>query len=311
VVDTNLFVWDMQGSLLIQLPADQGRLNAALDYPADGSLLMVYSPDATGLDIYNTTTWTLVQRLNQNDITGGVIAPDGLTVVTVGNSSKKLIIWEVSNGEKLMEIDPEIRMRSISFNPQGDLLVVTGMGDLEKPDDYDAIGAVYETKTWTKLTNLYSIMGDGNLEFTADGSRMAVFSDGLSTVWEAPDEKLSAGFEIVKQFQSALAEGDYNKAASYFEVDENELDYLVEVGLDPTDVAGSFKDLCDQQIIFCYPVKELVMMGRDWYDQAYLVRLENTLGETFTSPAGAQIIHLYTRINDEGDLKIIFLPMDF
>lgn len=311
VVDDTLYVWDTQGNLLKQVPADQGRIKAALNYSADGSIFTVYSPGATGIDVYDTTTWTLMHRFDQPDITGAVLSPDGLTLISVGDSGNKLILWDIVKGQKLQEITPGLRISSVAFNPSGDLLVLSGTGALEKPDDYDVMGAVYETQTWTKLTNLYSFIGGGSIRFAADGARMAVFSDGLPTIWEAPDVELVKGYETVQQFQSALAEGDYAKAASYFTVDENELEYLVEVGLDPSDVAGSLKRLCNQEIIFCLPVKELVMMGRDWYDQAYLVRLENKAGETFTSPQGAQIIHLYTRVTDEGDLKIIFLPMDF
>lgn len=311
VVVETLYVWDMQGNLLKQIPADQGRIKAALNYSVDGSVFTVYSPGATGIDVYDTAAWTLTHRFDQPDITGAVLSPDGLTLVTVGDSGNKLTLWDVVKGQKLQEITPGLRISSLAFNPSGDLLVLSGMGALEKPDDYDVMGAVYETQTWTKLTNLYSFIGGGSIKFAADGARMAVFGDGLPTVWEAPDVDLVKGYETVQQFQSALSEGDYAKAASYFTVDENELEYLVEVGLDPSDVAGSFQELCEQEIIFCLPIKELVMMGRDWYDQAYLVRLETITGETFTSPKGAQIIHLYTQIDPEDEPKVIFLPMDF
>ena len=64
------------------------------------------------------------------------------------------------------------------------------------------------------------------MEFSLDGSQMAVMGNSSYSIWGTPDETLKAGFEVVKQFQEALSTGDYEQAASLFSTTESELDYL-------------------------------------------------------------------------------------
>ncbi len=72
------------------------------------------------------------------------------------------------------------------------------------------------------------------MEFSLDGSQMAVMGNSSYSIWGTPDETLKAGFEVVKQFQEALSTGDYEQAASLFSTTESELDYLKEFGLTRT-----------------------------------------------------------------------------
>ena len=77
----------------------------------------------------------------------------------------------------------------------------------------------------------------------------------FDSIWGMPDAKLLSGFDVVKQFQTALHDGDYAKAASLYVVDERETEFLLEMGIDPKNLAGSFETLCADQAIFCHPVK--------------------------------------------------------
>jgi hypothetical protein len=139
---------------------------------------------------------------------------------------------------------------------------------------------------------------------------MAMFDGALTTIWMAPDAQLLAGFETIQQFQKALATGDYAAAAAFFMVDELEVDYLSEMGVDVNDLAGSFERLCESQTIFCHPVQELVMMGYSFDYLTYLVRLTGPDGATFTTPAGAQIIYFYLMFGEDGKPRLIYLPQD-
>ena len=82
--------------------------------------------------------------------------------------------------------------------------------------------------------------------------------------------------QVIKQFQASLFLRNYDTAASLFEANPGEEDFLSETGLDLTDLPGSFERLCENQEFFCYPVYDLVMMGNDWDTMVYLVRLEDS-----------------------------------
>jgi DNA-binding beta-propeller fold protein YncE len=310
VANDTLFVWNPSGGILFQTPAYNARASAALAYSADGSHLLVFSPDRIGLDIYSTTDWTLSRRLAVADVWDAEISPDGGLVASITSENKSVVVWDVDSGEQLAEIDPEIRTLSLQFNPAGDLLIIAGYGNLDQKDDYSIIGALFETQNWSRVNTLHSYSSEGKFKFNRDGSRMVVFGSYANTIWELPDAQLLAGFEVVQQFQQALAAGDYDTAASLFEVTEGEAEYLVEIGIDPNDLAGSFSALCEAGTIFCLPVKELVMMGYDWDTMTYLLRLEGSSGDAFASPEGATIIYLYLIKGADGLPRLIFPAMD-
>ena len=52
-----------------------------------------------------------------------------------------------------------------------------------------------------------------DVEFSLDGSQMAVMGNSSYSIWGTPDETLKAGFEVVKQFQEALSTGDYEQSS--------------------------------------------------------------------------------------------------
>lgn len=310
VINSTLYVWNRSGEILLQTPAYQSWASAALSYSADGSRLVVFSPNRTGVDVYETSGWKMKDRFNLNKIRDASISPDGHLLAGINPLDNTAVVWDVDTGERLAELDPGLQANSVNFNPAGDLLIISGMGNLDHEDGYSTIGTVYETRTWSHLDNLYSFSDNGKVEFNRDGSRMAVFSSRFPTIWELPDAQLQEGFDVVQQFQAALHTGDYAAAASLFEVDYWEVESLTEMGIDRNDLAGSFKRLCDAQAIFCQPVKELVLMGYDWEDMVYLVRLTASDGGIFSSPQGAQVIYIYLRPGMDGQPRIIYPPQE-
>ena len=119
---------------------------------------------------------------------------------------------------------------------------------------------------------------------------------------------LKAGFEKEKRFQQALADGDYELAASLFTVDDNQKGYLTGLGFDLNNLPDSFAKLCQAKTIFCYPIKDLRMMGYTWDNLLqYLVRFEGPNDTIFTSPKGYQTLFLYARPGSDGE-PVIMLP---
>lgn len=310
VVDDTLYVWDPSGKLLFQAPAYKLMISGGLAYSADGSRLTVFSPGHTGVDVYDTNNWTLVRRIAFDKIQDVAISPDGQLVVAVNTVDETATVWSVESGEQVAHLDPGHWADSVQFNPAGDLLIVAGLGNLDTQDGYSSIGTLYDTQTWTKVDDLYSFSSDGRIEFNKDGSRMAIAGNSEHTIWALPDEKLQAGFEVVKQFQAALSTGDYAAAAALFEVIDGEKTYLTEIGIDVNDISGSFERLCKTPEVFCHPVSELVMMGYSWDTMTYLVRLQDPNGGVFTSPKGAHIIYFYVNTDADGNLRVSYPPVD-
>jgi hypothetical protein len=311
VADGTLYTWDPSGKLLLQAKSYNTRASAALSYSTDGSRLILYSPDGKGIDIYNTSDWMIIRSIIQENIFNAEISPDGRLIAANSESYHSVVIWDIATGERLAEIDPGFQLTSLQFNPSGDLLIVGGYGYLDHEDEYSLIGGLYETQTWSRVDTLHSFSSEGIFRFNRDGSRMVVFGSYANTIWELPDAQLLAGYEVVKQFQQALATGDYDTAASLFEVIERDEEYFVEMGFDLDDLAGSLERFCEDKTIYCHQLKELVLMGYEWDTLVYMVRLEGSSGEVFTAPNGATIIHLYLEERDDGQLRVIYPALEY
>lgn len=310
-VNGQLYVWDAEGKEIARLPVYQGTLSSGLTFNTDGSLLAVLADKRDGLLIYDTADWTLKQKIAFSNAWSISFSADGRFVGAVDSEKDVVQIWQVATGEPVTKLQPTLYNISIQFSPKSDLLIVTGSSHLDTEDDYSLIAEVYATQDWTKLDNLHSFGDSGTVRFNRDGSQMTILNGYSAEIWGVPDATLVVGQEKIKQFQQALARGDYNLAASLFTVDEGQKGTLVEMGVDLNDLPGSFAKLCEAKTLLCYPVKDLVMMGRDWDTLIYLVHLETPEGEYYTSPKGAQIIYLYANTGKDDQPELIYLPQDY
>lgn len=311
LIRDTLYAWDASGNLLFQTPANLNGTSKFISFSANGSRLITFSSGRIGVDIYNTAGWSKVRHIETDKIRYAAISPDGRFLAILNQERDSASVWDVDTGEELALLNLEYSGYSIHFNPAGDLLIIPGMGSLEQQDDYSTIGALFDTTTWTKLDTMVSYSREGLIDFNRDGNRMMISDGGVPQVWALPDESLREGLDIVREFQTALSQGDYSTAAALFEYDEREAELFTEMGIDPDNLAASFEQLCKNETIFCRPIERLLVMGHDWDDMVYLVQLEGTDGKVFTSPNGAQIIYMYARIDKNGEPRVIYLPMDF
>ncbi len=313
VVNKTLYVWRPDGELIFSIPAYQRSVSAGLAYSPDGSLLAIYAKDRKGILVYKASDGTLVHQFSVDGLSEITFSPDGQMLA--GFSSQdylyNVVVWNLQSEEKLAEFVPGNLAESIVFSPDGSLLLVTGSPNLKGQDDYSKIAEIYDTQTWAHIDDLRSFEQTGKIQFTQDGSEFFLVSDFNTSIWGEPDAPLLAGLEQLKQFQLALSEGDYEKAATFFKIVESEKGYLVDAGMDINDLPGSFERLCQSQAFFCYPVKELVMMGHEGRFLSYLVRLADSSGEPYTSPNGAQIIHMYLETDENGLPFLFTLPKDY
>jgi WD40 repeat protein len=309
VVNNILYVWDPAGKLLYQKPASQGTYNAGLNFSGDGKLLSIYAEDQSGVDVLNSADGSLVQRFPLESIGGIAISPDGRFLAGYNYYDFMVEVWNIPTGDKVAEITPETYTSSLAFSPKSDMLIISGISNqLETEDDYMKIADLYETSSWTRLDNLYSFFLEGRVKFSADGTKMAIFQSGLVSIWGEPDQKLLAGFDVLKNFQLALSQGKYEEAASMFALDEYNTEFLVGIGLDVNDIPGFFERMCAAQSLVCYPVKDLVMMGYDWDSLQYLVRIEDPSGGYLIGPKGGQIFQV-TLGSDQNGNPVITWPL--
>jgi WD40 repeat protein len=309
IVEQTLYVWDPSGQLLLQTPAAITRLGyGPIAYSANGSRIAFISSGRTGIEVYDTVSWALVRQIDTEHILDITLSPDGSLLAAIDAESDTAVVWNLDTGIPIIELDPEQQVAYIRFNPAGDLLVIAGPGRFDSPDAYSRIGTLYETDQWSPLTQLYSFLEWGKIEFSQDGKRMAVMGIITKAIYEETSPELLAGYEILQQFQNALHSGDYARAAALFYFDERDADYNNKLGLFSNDPAGSFERLCTEEKIYCYPIAELLAMGYEWESLIYMVRLNND-GTPVTTDTGSQLFHFYLTNTPEG-LKINYLPYE-
>lgn len=311
LIAKTLYVWDPSGALLHEIPTQQTATNSTVVFSLGGSRLLAYSRDGIVVEVFDTAGWKLANSIETGGARSAALSPDGHILAVLDTSKDAVAIWNLDNTEQVAQVDLDGTGYALQFNPRGDLLIVTGIGNLDTVDGYSRLGILVETQTWQKLDELYSFAGYGPLEFSLDGSRMMVFDSALTSLWELPERDLLDGLEVVRAFQKALSIGDFATAASLFDPTVYGAEYFAGIDIEVDDLAGSFEQLCASGEIFCQPIKELVMMGHDWYDMVYLVTLEGEGGEAFTSPDGARIVYLTLEADAAGDLHVTFPAMDY
>lgn len=309
LVGQTLYVWDLSGQLLLQRPAALTRFgDASIAYSANGARIAFISPGLAEVEVYDTSNWELIRKIESEHTFDIAFSPDAHLLAAIDYESDTATIWDLDTGDQIVEIDPDQEVGYIRFNPAGDLLVIAGPGKIDTPDQYARIGTLYETNQWSLLEHLYSFIDWGRIEFSQDGKRMAVMGEFSKAIYEHANPELIEGYETLHEFQNALHSGDFARAAALFEYDLRDEEFWKELGLQPDDVAGSFERMCAGEVIYCYPVRELVTMGYDWEALVYLVRLDNN-GTPVTGENGSQLFTFYLG-NSSDELKLVFLPYD-
>jgi hypothetical protein len=102
--------------------------------------------------------------------------------------------------------------------------------------------------------------------------------------------------------------GDYATAAALFQPDEINREYLVEQGMDFSDLPDTFASLCASQALTCQPMLEAVMLGYDFDSIFILARLQAPDGNVFTTSLGATLFYFYLAPSDPPVL--ITLPFE-
>jgi hypothetical protein len=307
VVNQALYVWNADGSLRFQAPAGSRSIGYATPaYSADASRLLIPAPDAR-VNVFDTASGTILGTIRAA-FTDAHLAPDGRSVVTIDWETGDGQVWEVDSGSLVGAFSTPHSAESVQFNPADDLLVISGLGNLQTPDSYQYLATIIDTRSGAILGELFSFGDPGQVRINQDGSRVAFFRGAVPGVYGPADETLQSAVESVRLFQAALHTGDYAAAAAYFQPDEFNREYLAEQGFDFSDLPTSFTSLCVSQALACLPLLEAVMLGYDYEDIAILARLQAPDGSVFTTPGGGTLFFFYLAPSDPPVL--ITLPFD-
>jgi hypothetical protein len=259
------------------------------------------------LNVFDTLSGAILRTIPAT-YTDAHLSPDGRSVAAVNWDTGTGQVWEVDSGALVATFSTPHRAESVRFNPAGDLLVVSGLGDLQTPDSYNYLATLFDTRSWAVLDELFSVGDYGQVRFSQDGSRVAFLGSSVPGIYGPADDTLLSALETVRRFQAALHAGDYAAAAALFQPDEYNREDVAAQGFDFNDPSGSFASLCASQELACLPLLEAVMLGYDYGSIAILARLQAPDGSVFTTPEGATLFYFFLAPGDPPVL--ITLPFD-
>jgi WD40 repeat protein len=304
IVSDTLHVWNSDGSLRFQAPT---RPVALLAYAAEAPRLLAPAPDAGALNVYDTLSGALLRTLPV-PFSDAHLSPDGRSLAVADWGSGTIQAFDVDSGEQLGGFSLSHRAESVRFNPAGDLLVISGLGDLQSRDSYFYVATLADTRTWQPLGEMYSVASAGSVRFSRDGRSMAIFARGAASIYGPPDAALQAALESVRRFQAALHAGDYAAAAALLQPDEINREDLESQGVDLNDLPAALARLCASQELACQPLLEPVMLGYDYGASFVLARLQAPEGGALVTPRGGTLISFYLSPGEPPVL--ITLPLD-
>jgi WD40 repeat protein/serine/threonine protein kinase/DNA-binding XRE family transcriptional regulator len=122
-------IWDLTGSLLAELPVENGYQVTALAFNADGSQLAAGTPfshpiwDLSGLEEGQLPKLILTIPGELNPVNGIYFSPDGTKLVTA-NSSGKTKVWDTATGQELLDLLPSEAMLCTASTLDGSTLFI-------------------------------------------------------------------------------------------------------------------------------------------------------------------------------------------
>lgn len=179
VEDLGAFVWDVAtGQERMTLPLDNRGYQGLLS--PDGQLFAVVA-DTAHTRIWNVATWTRVPDARGSDRDSawaktGAWSPDSARLA-VGDNDGTVRVWDARANRSVSSFAAhEYAVATVTFSPDGTLLVTTGLDD--------------RARVWNPSTGelIAEVPGSGGAVFSADGRRMAtIVPRGSVTVypWEA------------------------------------------------------------------------------------------------------------------------------
>ncbi len=252
-------------------------------FNTQGNRLIVFSQkNERDVIVFNTTTWTEINRFSIARSGKAAISPDGKLVATLsdGDSSIKLYDIETSTVSDLT-IEPYIYVSSLVFNPANDLLLVFGTPGSEV-DIFEGV-QIINLQTGKIVGSQTQYSNPGEIKFSADGThflRLSYYATDL-VLWSLPTQVILSIEALVKDYFAAISSGDYQSATDMTLLDSYAQEEVVAAGLNPDDLPATFAALCKDDEVPCLPLKRIVRVMADFdrgWDYYAIVTLEQPDG---------------------------------
>jgi hypothetical protein len=241
---------------------------------------------------------------------GMAIAPDGRLAAV--SHAGGIDLWDLDQGLVFDRIEtlPQV-FSSLAFNPEGSLL----MGAVsEDAVTYYHVASAWETQGWTRAADIMgTALAIRDIRFTADGEKLLFVDDyGVPSLQGLPDPLLQEAQSALFSYMTALATGDYTRAAEFYMHNPAAMDDPAEgirtMGGDPDDMALTFELFCAPDALPCLPVKDVLFTGHDYWGQIlFIVTLETPDGQTYVDEYGSSDIWLSAAADANGRIKMISL----
>jgi len=180
--DATIRLWQVSDGSLVRTLSGHTRDVFSVAFSPDGQLLASGSEDST-VKLWQVSTGSLVRTLTGH--LGSVVAvafsPDGQRLASSGSyPDNQVLLWQVSDGSRVGEIEPVWGSRSVAFSPDGQLLA---SGNLHHVIHLwrSADGGLVRT-LGGHTDGIYSIAFSPNGQLLASGS-----SDKTIKVWDVSD----------------------------------------------------------------------------------------------------------------------------
>ncbi len=312
VYGNSLLIYDIEsGNLVKELPALRYKPHLP-KYTADGTRLAVYAGNVSKIAIYDTVSWEVVAEIQTPEATMGAdtvdFSSDGRWVVTAASTQRpEILVWDARSGEQVDFLGETFEMiTSLVFSPDNQLLFVGGYED----EEHFGGLSVWDMQSLQRLGVLQSFDSFNYMVFDSKGESMLSRGYGQVVLWSMSDQTILESRSLVLDFYAALSSGDYQKAATYFQPLGFDLEGLQAGGFDTSDLPALLEGMCAQETGICLPVMQVLPGGgrSQFGEYDVFVQFQAPDESVFVDPNGFTAFTTIVGRNDEGDLKVSFIP---
>jgi hypothetical protein len=262
--------WDVQDPAHPRSVAKVGYATPFSVNP-ENTRLIVQNPQDKTLGLYNLDTGAMVKPipvLNASSLEGFDFVNDGNTLLL--DYGTELDIIRIDTGDTIKRIKPGYALLPPKYKFSPDHRFMLTMGYLfNGGEEVTKSMSIWDTSTWQEVPlPVYPTDGisSNKISFNSDLTRLYALSDFYTSasivIWGFPDASQNDAENALTQYFNLLADGSYAQAAGLMAWDAQHA-YLDNIksklpNLDLGDLPAVLKELCNDPVYPCLPVKDVL-----------------------------------------------------